>query len=187
MAVYDANKGCSFKDREILFDTNVYLFVDGYDTRPVSKVYSNYYWQVVNDPSNKIVINDYILSEFFNRSCRDQYKLEVVNKTTSLSYKEFRKTNDFIQYMETIRDSCIHFLEESKFSVACKDNSDIDAILHEAAKGTLDFSDIIVNEHCTKDNLILVTDDYDYIDCSIDIVTANKKFLTEAASRGILK
>ena len=64
MKVYDASKGCSFTERKIFFDTNVYIFVDGFDSRPIGSVYSTYYWQVVKERKNTIVINDYVNSEF---------------------------------------------------------------------------------------------------------------------------
>lgn len=188
MAVYDAAHGCIFTGRKILFDTNVYIFVDGFDTRAESQVYSRYYWQAVNEKKNEIIINDYVLSEFFNRTCRDQHNLEAAQESeaTRLSYKRRRQTPDFIQYMETIRDSCLHFLAEAKFEHACHVNTDISALLHKAAEGRLDFADVMIMNACLPDNCILVTDDADYVKCGFDIVTANRKALADAKKLGIL-
>lgn len=186
MAVYNANNGCQFEGRNIFFDTNVYIFVDGNDSRPVSKIYSNYYWEIVRSKNNTIIMNDYIISEFFNRCCKDQYKLELDNELTNLPYKQWRKLPDSIEILETIRDSILHFLGDAQFVQACSTDTKINDILHEAAKGSLDFSDLMINAQCQTNKYILVTDDADYIDCNIDIVTANPKILYEAAQRGIL-
>lgn len=186
MAIFDASRPCCFENREIIFDTNVYLFIDGVDRRAASKIYSGYYWNVIKGGKNKVIINDYIISEFFNRCCKDQHALESQDEATPLGYKARRKSEDFIVFMESVRDSCIHFIGDAEFRAACEKGTNIEAILTESAKGALDFSDVILSSLCSAKGLVLVTDDYDYIDCDIDIVTANHRLLTDAKSRGIL-
>lgn len=187
MAIYDASKGCNFDSCNIFFDTNVYLFVDGNDNRAVGKIYSSYYWDVVKDKKNTIIMNDYIISEFFNRCCKDHYNLEIANETTKLNYKNWRKSKDNLILLETVRDSLLNFLDDSQFVETCSSSTKIDDILQEAAKGILDFSDLMIHSQCLNNKYVLVTDDADYIDCKIDIVTANERFLQLAAQRGILK
>ena len=182
MAVYNAGNGCSFSGRQI-----VYIFVDGYDGRPKSKAYSNYYFQTVRDKKNDIIINDYILAEFFNRTCKEHHNICLAHEIEQMTYKKRRITPEFIEFMETIRDSCLHFLKEAKFHTACDEKTNIISIIEESAKGSLDFSDVILSHQCSAKQLVLVTDDFDYIDCDIDVVTANERFLQEAAARGILK
>ncbi|MCL8000218.1 hypothetical protein M8994_18465 [Brucella sp. 21LCYQ03] len=186
MAVYNAGDGCRFTGRKILFDTNVYIFIDGYDGRPKSKIYSDYYFQVLKEKKNEVVINDYILGEFFNRSCKDHHNICAAEESQTIPYKKRRNTPEFIEFMETIRDSCLHFIEEAQFHAACDHQTNIIGILEDSAKGRLDFSDIIIRNQCSTSGIVLVTDDFDYIDCSIDVVTANERFLNEAASRGTL-
>ncbi len=187
MAVYNAGDGCKFEGRQILFDTNVYIFIDGFDARPKLKIYSDYYWKTVKEKKNKIIINDYILGEFFNRCCKDKHGLDSQEETQPLTYKNRRETPEFIDFMESIRDSCFHFLKDATFVAACNTQTNIEEVLQSAAKGRLDFSDVILSNHCSSDKIILVTDDYDYIDSTFDIVTANQRLLTDAAARGILK
>lgn len=185
MTIFDASaRSVDYSGRKFVFDANVYIFVDGFDPRPVNKIYSNFYFHAVKN--YKTIVCDYIISEYFNKCCKIQYNLEKENSEHGLNYKKRRLESDFIEYMETVRDSCAHFLSDSSFTPAITPNCDIEAIVTAASKGSLDFSDSVLVALCRRENSILVTDDRDFIDAGIDVVTANKAFLTEARDKGLL-
>lgn len=184
--VYDAGKGCIFNERKILFDTNIWIAIDGNDPRPHHTSYSDYFGQVLSS-NNVLVTNDYVISEYFNRSCKIQYDLQYKNDLDAKrKYKSRRKSGKLFKYMTAVRDICEDILTDCEFENAVTANCTVLAHVSEARDGLMDFSDIVIREHCARNGHVLVTDDADYIDCGLDLVTANPTLLKKAKSQGKL-
>lgn len=174
--IYDARDGCGFSERKLLFDTNIWIAIDGVDPRPVSGVYSDYYSSVLKS-DNEIVVNDYIISEFFNRVCRLNYKMYFPEDDKMRHFKINRKGADFRDVIESVRDSCLNMIDDCFYEPAVGVETPLMELLDVAGTGELDFTDVIILNQCKKNGYVLVTDDFDYHNCGLDIVTANRNML----------
>lgn len=177
--IFDASNDCSFKGRKILFDTNVWIAIDGNDPRDHYVHYSNYFWSVLKS-NNTLITNDYILSEYFNRSHKIQYDIAYNDIDAKRHYKRRRKSQEFQEYMKVVRDSCLDILRDCTFENAVTVNCSVSTFLSEASQGYLDFSDIVIREHCARSGYVLVSDDGDFATCGLELVTANPRVLQNA-------
>lgn len=184
--VYDAANGCSFSGRKILFDTNIWIAIDGNDPRPHHVSYSDFFGRVMMS-DNTLVTNDYVISEYFNRSCKIQYQIQYAHEQNPWSlYKKRRKNGDLKGYMDVVRDICQDILQDCVFESAVTDGCPVANHVAESALGQLDLSDIIIREHCCRRGYVLVSDDADYYGCNLDLVTSNPKVLRDAKRDGKL-
>ncbi|MGV1817757.1 PIN domain-containing protein [Agrobacterium tumefaciens] len=184
--VFDARKGCSFSGRKILFDTNIWIAIDGNDPRDHHAAYSDYFGEVLSS-DNQLVTNDYVISEYFNRSCKIQYDIQYRgDPDAGKNYKSRRKSGHLLQYMTDVRDICEDILRDCQFENAITASCPVLSHVSEAKDGLLDFSDIVIREHCLRHGHVIVTDDADYINCGLDLVTANPTFLRMAKVQGKL-
>lgn len=174
--IIDASAECPFSDRKIVFDTNVWIYIDGADPRPEKRVYSNFYDSALKK-NNVIVTNDYIIGEFFNRSCKLQYDLLYADDPSKRKFKERRKSDEFKEFMETIRDTCLNMKDDCHYHPALTDDCKIEKLIEEVATGTLDFSDVVLKEFCIKNGYPLVSHDADFAGCGFDLITANSRVL----------
>ncbi|MER2635029.1 MAG: PIN domain-containing protein [Rhizobiaceae bacterium] len=175
--IYDATAGCPFATRTFLLDTNVWIYIDGGDPRPHFAAYSDFYGSLRRS-DNVIVVNDYVLGEFFNRACRTAYSFLFDDDPEMRLLKSRRRNDaDFRMQVETVRDTCLNILDECKYEPAPVPSNVYHALLTEAAQGHLDLSDLVIREHCKVQGHILVTHDADYANCGLEVVTTNKKLL----------
>lgn len=176
--IFDAKKGCTFSGRKIMFDTNVWIFIDGYDPRRAAQTscYSDFYLEILKS-DNKIVVNDYVLGEYFNRACRIQYDLKYDDDASKRHFKSRRQGEDFREFMETVRDTCLGILDHCEYEPAVRPDFAMSDFINEAGSGAIDFSDIVIREHCLAKGYVLVSDDADFAHCGLDFVTANPRVL----------
>ncbi|MBB6407667.1 putative nucleic acid-binding protein [Mesorhizobium sangaii] len=175
--IHDVRAGCKFSKRKVFFDTNVWIAIDGNDPRPTSACYSDFYGEICKS-DNVIVINDYVIGEFFNRTCKTNYKLMFDDDPEMRQFKSRRSANrDFRLMVESVRDTCLNFLDDCEYEPAAVDRGSYQSIVEEAGKGEMDLTDIVVREHCLAKGYVLVSHDADFINCGIELVTANRKLL----------
>jgi len=179
--IFDASADCVFSDRKILFDTNVWIAIDGFDPRPERAVYSNFY-SSAKKMGNIIVINDYILGELFNAACRIQYDFIYDDDPKRTQFKKRRKSLEFKEYMDTIRDTCLNLIDDCEFESALHPDCKISKFIEEASCGEADFPDIVIREHCKINNYVMVSHDADFTNCNIELVTANPRILKSIKS-----
>ncbi|WP_156334061.1 MULTISPECIES: PIN domain-containing protein [unclassified Shinella] len=184
--IYDASKGVAFNKRKILFDTNIWIAIDGNDPRPHHINYSNLFGEILKS-DNELVTNDYVISEYFNRACKIQYDIKYATETDrGKRYKSRRKAGALNAYMSAVRDICIDILTDCTFESAVTAQCPIPKHIKEAALGDLDLSDIIIREHCARSGYILVSDDGDFSTCGLELVTANPAVIRGARKAGTL-
>lgn len=185
-SVYDASNGCAFTNKKILFDTNIWIAIDGNDPRPHHVNYSNYFGQVMAS-NNVLVTNDYIVSEYFNRSFKIQYQIAYKNEPDPWAqYKARRKSGKLKDMLEEVRDICHDILKDCVFENAITPDCPMAQHVTETSAGILDMSDIIIREHCSRSDCVLVTDDSDFYDCGLNIVTSNPHILRMAKANRTL-
>ena len=166
------------KDKRVFIDANILLYIFWpTGNRNWSKEYSSAF-KILMSNQISLVIDRTTLSEFINRALRHEYEkhFRESNQTKSnLPFKEFRNET---YGLETIREvysivkekilSKIEFLDK-------KFNKDEIIELLKDEKG--DFNDNIIIQFCKESNLILLTNDGDYKNAPIDILTANPVLL----------
>lgn len=159
-----------------MFDTNVWLAIDGGIIDERMAPYSDFYSQA-RKTDNKVIVNDVILGEFFNRACRMQYELCYPEDLSRRNFKIVRSKPEFAEFMDSVRDTCLNMLEDCVYEPAFIQQSDLASLLKEAGTGTIDFSDIAVREHCRRNNYAIVSHDADFANCGLDLITANPRVL----------
>lgn len=178
---YNASKGCHFQGRKILFDTNVWIAIYGFDpTQNRPQAYSDFY-AAVGKTDNVVVVNDYVLGEFFNRTCKLEFELRnrlhfEEHGIKLPHFKKYRRSLEFRDFAEGVRDTCLNMVEDGVFEPV-NGVFDISALLAEAATGAMDFNDLVLREHCKSHSYVVVSHDGDFADCGLDFVTANKRLL----------
>lgn len=178
--IFSAFQPCEFAGRKILFDTNVWIAINGFDpsaTRPAA--YSDYYGEVLKS-DNQLVVNDYVLGEFFNRSCKLEYEIRKKSSGDDKfpHFKQYRQSEEFKEFAETVRDTCQNMIDDGVFEPV-GGVFDIHALLDEASAGRSDFTDIVLREHCKAQGYVVVSHDRDFANCGLDLVTANKRMLVQ--------
>jgi hypothetical protein len=165
----------SLNCKGLLFDTNIWLRVQGYFTNPRdrrSRTYSWFYKQAL-ERRCQIFLPLTVLSEFVGVSLnakareagwtRDQGKLH--------------KFNGFNEWMSDISDDVHHVVSDCSLIDDRFSEMQIDPIFTAASDGGIDFNDLVISEICRSHELVLVTDDADMKGQDVDIVTANAALL----------
>lgn len=170
----------TFRENEkLLLDTNVWLFAFGDSKFKYENDNSSIYLNSLNKMANsKIYICELIISEFINKCIDVQWRRWQKEKNPLRNdRKAFRNDPDFERTAKEIAQDA----EEILNMVKCYCDSNFDQakareFLKEFTARELDFNDIIIKELCESNDLILVTDDGDFKNCSsITILTANCK------------
>jgi predicted nucleic acid-binding protein len=172
----------SISSSKVLFDSNIWILIEGFcgasqDRRTAA--YSGAYKKLLQN-ENTIVVNDYVLGEFCNRCTRFEYEVMKESDAKLPYYKVYRKSSEFRWVMESVRDTCLHILEGCEYISVGRADCDMKKALEEFCSGEIDFSDIVLAEHCAKENLHLMTDDEDFHRCNVSIITANKRLIARA-------
>jgi predicted nucleic acid-binding protein len=163
----------------LLLDANVWYLIYG-PNRPDDNrvaVYSGALAKILAARS-QIYIDVLIVSEFINRYARLKYNILRSSSGMPADFKQFRKSPAFKPIAQDIAADVKQVLKhctrvESGFSVL-----DINALVDEYEKGDADFNDQVLTELCKSKGLTLVTDDADFKDRGLTIVTANRHLLT---------
>ena len=162
---------------ELLLDANIWLFVygPGYDpdNRRV-KVYSRALSKMLKAKS-RIYIDVLIVSEFINRYAR--MKHNILNPGVRFN-KRIRQSAAF---KPIARDIAADIRRVLKYSTRVESGFaalDINALITEYEKGNSDFNDQVLADLCRSKDLMLVTDDGDFKDYGLPVMTANRHLLT---------
>lgn len=175
-------KSIDLKGSRVVFDTNIWLLIFDFNAHSVPhkmEIYSDAYGTLLKN-GNTIVVNDYILGEFCNRCTRIEYDVErsaSEQPDKFPSYKEYRKTKEFRNSMEAARDTCLNIVDDHEFISIDGDHYNIREVLDRFCGGEMDFSDIILTDFCRKEDLYLMTDDRDFANSGIKLITANRRLI----------
>jgi predicted nucleic acid-binding protein len=163
---------------ELLLDANIWLFVYG-PGKPGDwrvAVYSRALDKILRAKS-RIYIDVLIVSEFINAYARIKYHIQCLDPSTRPHFKQFRQSADFKSVAQDVAADVRRVLQhctrvESGFAAL-----DINALIAEYEKGDSDFNDQILADLCKSKGLKLVTDDRDFKDRDLTVVTANRHLL----------
>lgn len=175
--IYDARAECPFEGKGLLFDTNVWISIYGNDPDRDRAAYSNFYGSALSK-GNRIVTCSNVISEFFNRMCKIEYELIFGRGEYHLLKNRRKSDEDYIERVESVRDTCLSILEDCELIGDALDAGDLECQLNEAAKGLLDLTDVALVASCLSNELIFVSHDRDFMHIDFDLVTANPRVLS---------
>ena len=93
------------------------------------------------------------------------------------NFKQFRKSQDFKPIAQDIAADIKQILKHCVRIENGFETLPIDELLNEYALGNADFNDQVIATLCRNKGLILITDDGDFRNNEIQVVTANKRLL----------
>jgi predicted nucleic acid-binding protein len=160
----------------LLVDANVLLLVHG-PQRPGDNrvaIYSSA-WKRMLQAQCSIHVDVLIMSEFINRYARLRHK--QLGRSVSGDFKRFRNSASFRTVAAAIADAARRILMHAKRTACVFEEMDVLGLLVEYEKGKLDFNDQVVAETCKRNELRLVTDDRDFRQWDLSLLTANRKLL----------
>lgn len=170
-------KNYNFNDSDRLcLDTNVwiYVFCPQKPNDPLVEVYSQAFSSILETKGN-IYINSLIISEFINTSARFQFNLQKSNGLQD--FKVFRKSSAFKPIALNIASDLKRILDLSSRLESNFKDLDINTLINEYGEGSYDFNDQMITELCKHNGLTLVTNDSDFYNHDISIITANPQLL----------
>lgn len=153
-------------DRGIFFDTNVLLMIFRSDQHVYPR--ANKYFKIfakILARRMKIFVNEIVLSEFYYAAFKSEREMSNFS-----SVKAFRGSETGIQARESIFRDIRALLQQLTYIPS---NLSLPEITNQFTVDFLDFNDKLIAETCRKNNFVLVTDDADYKDTEIDLLSAN--------------
>ena len=188
--ISDARKVVYSASQSVFFDANVWLSlyappsgVNNYWKGEYSKVLS-----LIVAGNAPVLIDATVISEYINRYCRIEFQAyeEYAHPQSSRTFKDFR-----IQDLDTYRpiaDSAAEGVREMLEIPSIRrvnDNfadRDIRAMLDDFSSGENDWNDLQIADLCRQNDCALLTNDADFEDSDIEVLTCNKRLLQNAAS-----
>lgn len=174
MNKYDLNNIQNIGNRKVFFDANILLYLYWSTNLSWQERYSQVYSKLI-DQNNPFVLHYVVISEFINRAIKIEYsnylrENNITNK--DFSYKSYRDSEAGIEAQEDIY-TLVQAKILKEFEVVNKNLStnDIENML---IVDSLDFSDKLINQVCKDNNYVLLTNDRDFKDTGIDILTLNR-------------
>lgn len=158
----------------LLLDANIWLFVYGPNgPRHKVKIYSQAFRRMMEKGSH-IYIDVLIISEFINRYAKMKFDLAQKKGESFKKFKDLRQSEAFKPIAKNVADATSLVLKRCHRIKSGFETLDIDTLVCEYAKGQSDFNDQVIAEICRRERLKLVTDDSDFRDIGVPVLTANK-------------
>lgn len=173
MNKYDLNNIHDIGDRKVFFDANILLYLYWSTHLRWQEQYSQIYSKLI-DQKNPFVLHYVVISEFINRAIKIEYsnylrENNITNK--DFSYKSYRDSETGKEVQNDVYTLVKSILLE-QFEIVNKNlnQTEIETMLE---VDCLDFSDKLINQLCKDNNFVLLTNDRDFKDTGIDILTLN--------------
>lgn len=174
---YNSSEINLLNKRQIFFDANILLYIFWSTSPSLGKQYSSIF-NLLLKQKNEMVVDFIVISEIINRAVRIEYEKylqqENISKTL-LSFKQYRNCQDG---QDALKDIYIVVKGKiiNKFAIAGKafSKSDIESFLQ---ADRLDFSDKGIVSICKDNGFVLLTNDNDFADADLEILTSNAVLL----------
>lgn len=173
--IYNLSEYKFSRDEGVFFDTNVWINL--HFPHPNSKKRASSYsraFQKILSARSRIFIDVIVLSEFVNVFIKMEQR-EFTGST--YDYKSFRRSSDFVQVANALGiylSKIFHHATKIGTEFVEIDGS---ILITGLQTQSCDFNDLIIAETCKRSNLKLITDDRDFADLDVSIITANSALL----------
>jgi len=183
MALREPNaKKHKYSPEDRLFlDANIWLHVFGpqgssQDQR--SKSYSIALKRALNANSN-IYIDVLVMSEYLNRSLR--YHFDEAGLPGG-NFKKYRDTHEYEAAVRAVTSQAKQFLRHCKLVESDFTQCDPMQMMTDFAQTPSDFNDEIIIKLCCRHGFTLMTDDGDFINSGLNILSCNSAYLSRASN-----
>ena len=187
----------NFTSKDKLFlDANIwlYLFCPQGSRSFWVDIYSNVFDRIL-DADSRIYIDVLVVSEFINTFARQEYELakqglELAKQECELteqeyelakshlnSFKSFRNSPDFDLIAQGIAAAAKQIMKHCSRVESCFTTLEMNDLLTNYDTGNFDFNDQVIIEICKSNDFTLITNDSDFKNQEISILTANPKLL----------
>lgn len=163
--------------RQIFFDANILLYIFWPTGSRWERTYSAIFKQLL-EQKNKMTVDFIVISEVVNRAVRIEYEKHLQTNNISRKNLPFKKYRNSRDGQETLND-VYQIVKKNivrNFNIAGKafTKPDIENFLH---IDSLDFSDKGIAAICKEHDFVLLTNDKDFADSDLEILTSNPGLL----------
>lgn len=179
--IYHNRDISSLSNRKVFLDANIlmYLFcpIGGYREVVVNN-YSSAFSLLLQNEKIKLIMDFVILSEFINSYLRLAFKLYREQNNRIYNFKrDYKPTQDYSDNLQiliaTIKNDILPYVEWSTYSST---RTDIDTFLNTLQTDKSDFNDLHIAQLCRTNNYILMTNDLDFKNMNLDILTTHPTY-----------
>ncbi len=163
----------------ILVDANVWLYLFPPARQPATSwatSYSSAFARLLQAKSVAMV-DALVLSEFLNRYVRIEY--DASWRQAYRSYKAFRQSADSAQVLQSATAEVGRILKVATPCDTPLAGANLASVLDAVEGGVLDFNDGLLIENCRRNCWKLLTNDGDMTVGGIEVLTTNRKLLSE--------
>jgi len=174
---YDLSSYSFSSNEQVLVDTNVWLYLfpaPGNPRHNFAKQYSVAFANLVSAQAQP-VLDPMVLSEYLNRYVRIEWEGNF--KTTYLKFKDFRNSHDFSSVASSAETFAKGILSFCQIHSVPANELDLNLALADFSSGNVDFNDALLVDICKKKNIKLMTNDGDFQDGGIEVLTTNPRLL----------
>lgn len=159
----------------LLLDANIWLYLYPPPAQPAPGYSAPYTAAVKNMMAAKaqILLDALVLSEYVNRYFRIEWSARY-NKTYR-DFKDFRKSADFAAVGADVASYVRMILKHGKRCDQPFESANIEEVVSNVETGAIDFNDGLIAENCRLNGWKLVTNDQDFKDGGIEVLTANPR------------
>jgi predicted nucleic acid-binding protein len=163
----------------IVFDANILVSLFSGLEPPGSIIVRNYSAALKQIRTNgaTVLLDVLVLSEFVNVCARKEYDLAHPPSLGRTPYKVFRQSPAFVPVAQAICRACQQI---AAFAVAMDHSFSkwpLTELSNEYATGQHDFNDQCLVQLCRQEGALLLTNDRDFIQGGITLLTTNPKLL----------
>ena len=157
----------------LFLDTNVwlYLYAPQETQRHWVNIYSEAFDRILKARS-QIYTDVLVLSEFINVYARQEWKLKAA---PIRDFKKFRNSRRFKPIARDITADVKRVLGHCSRIKSGSSTLKMDGLLNGYAAGNSDFNDHVITELCKSNELTLITNDSDFKNQTIPVLSANPK------------
>jgi predicted nucleic acid-binding protein len=158
----------------LMLDTNIWLLIYGPQSPidPRTALYSAALRRIL-EAQSRIYIDLVVIAEFINTYARMKQRLIAPRQ----SFKDFRRSADFQAVAQDIVADAKSLTKQCAWAASDLELAVVDSLLDTYELGQSDFNDQIIAASCAQQGLTLITDDSDFKDFHVAIITANQKLL----------
>jgi predicted nucleic acid-binding protein len=169
---FNKNRISEIQDRSVFVDANVLIYLNwsapGSEQNEIQ--YSTVYQELITQ-KNKLFVDFLVISEVVNRILRIEHQRKIPEQ----NFKQFRDSENGQSALSDIYKVIENSILED-FNIIGKSFSEND-IKGFLCVDNLDFMDKGILKICQENNFVLLTNDKDYKNSDIDILTCNKNIL----------
>lgn len=161
---------------KILLDTNIWLYLFPASGQPdrFAYQYSAAFTRLIAANAQPI-LSPMILSEYLNRYIRIEWQGGYIDNYPN--FKKFRQSKDFTHVAVSVNVFAQKILQHCQVHELAANALNLQQSLDEFATGKIDFNDAVLIDICKQSNFKLMTNDSDFQNGGIEILTTNPALL----------